>query len=341
VSRFILIIGQSSDPHVERVRQALDALGARSLIVDPQLSDPQISISFSGGECRFEARAGGRVIVGSEISAVWWRLKPGPEWPASDPELNAMRVFRGREWQHALEGLEVALPDARWVNPRSADRRARQKALQLREAARAGFAIPPTFMSNDPSKLTEQIQSWGERAIYKPFTPYFPAADKAVFTNRIDSSLIKSNEESVRLAPGIFQALIEKAYELRITLVGETIFAVRIESQQSATTRLDWRRDYDALSYSEANLSPAMEQDLLRLHKELGLVFGAYDFIVTPNGQYIFLEVNPVGQWLWLEDAIGVGISRALAELLARPDGRGVAHDRRTSGRTNAASGSG
>jgi glutathione synthase/RimK-type ligase-like ATP-grasp enzyme len=318
-SKFILIIGESTDPHVERVRRALDDLGAPSLMADPQLSDSQIAFSFRDGQCSFQARVGKHLIAGSDISAVWWRLKPGPDWPGHDPEQFVMRVFREREWQHALEGLEAALPSARWVNPRSASRTARQKAWQLREAMRVGFAIPPTVMSNDPAMVAEQVQSWGESAIYKPFTTYFPSADQAVFTSRIDSSLIKSSEESIRLAPGIFQALIEKAYELRITVVGEAVFAVRIESQQSTSTRIDWRRDYDALTYSAVILPPAIEKDLLKLQKELGLVFGAYDFIVTPSGDYIFLEVNPVGQWLWLEDAVGVGISRALAELLAQP----------------------
>jgi glutathione synthase/RimK-type ligase-like ATP-grasp enzyme len=321
VSKVVLIVGQATDPHVERVRQTLQHMGAAVFVVDPHASatTTHISFSFRARECYFEARADGCEIVGRDISAVWWRLKPGPVWPGQSHEMREMHAFRAREWQHALEGLEAALAGAHWINPRSADRRARHKGVQLLEATRLGFTIPPTLISNDPERVSGRLQSWGEKAIYKPFTPYFPPPDKAVYTSRVDSNLIGANAESVELAPGIFQELIEKEYELRITVVGNSVFAVRIESQDSPTTVLDWRKDYDALAYSAVKLPAEVEQNLLRLHAALGLVFGAYDFIVTPSGEYIFLEVNPVGQWLWLEEAVGIGVSRALADLLACP----------------------
>jgi glutathione synthase/RimK-type ligase-like ATP-grasp enzyme len=321
VSKVVLIVGQATDPHVEAVCRALEDMGTMALVADPHPSaDPTyISISFRSGECSFEARTGGRTIVGQDVCAVWWRLKPTLEQQNQSSEARERMSFRTREWQHALEGLEAALVSARWINPRSADRGARHKGLQLLEAARLGFAIPPTLMSNEPSRVAEQLQAWEERAIYKPFTPSFPLPGMAAFTSCVDSNLIRANAESVKVAPGIFQERIEKEYELRITVVGDSIFAVKIDSQQSPTTRLDWRRDYDSLSYAVVKLPAEVEQKLLRLHAALGLVFGAYDFIVTPSGEYVFLEVNPVGQWLWLEEAIGIGVSRALAELLARP----------------------
>jgi glutathione synthase/RimK-type ligase-like ATP-grasp enzyme len=321
VGKVVLIVGQATDPHVERVRRALEDIGTMAFVADPHPADEptHISLSFRAGECCFAARAGGRTIVGQDISAVWWRLKPGLKWPQQSLEAREMMNFREREWQHALEGLELALANARWINPRSADRRARHKGIQLLEAARLGFTIPPTLMSNEPARVAEQLQAWEERAIYKPFTSYFPPPGRAVFTSRVDSHLIRANAESVQVAPGIFQELIEKAYELRITVVGDAVFAVKIDSQLSPTTSLDWRKDYDALSYAAVKLPAEVEQNLLRLHAALGLVFGAYDFIVTPSGDHVFLEVNPVGQWLWLEDAVGIGVARALAELLARP----------------------
>lgn len=319
MTNVVLIIGQAADPHVERVRQELAVLGVAAFVADPYDTDTRVSLSFAGGECRFQARATSHAITDANISAVWWRLKPGPEYPALSAELRAMQTFRTREWQHALEGLEAALPHARWVNPRDVDRRVRYKAVQLREAMRHGMAIPPTLISNDSAQVAEQILVWEEHVIYKPFTTYFPAQDKAVFTSRVASDFIRANVESVHAAPGIFQALIDKAYELRITVVGDRVFPVRIESQQSASTQLDWRKDYNALSYAIVQLPRAIEENLLRLHGALGLVFGAYDFIVTPDGAYVFLEVNSVGQWLWLEDAVGIGVSRALADLLASP----------------------
>src|SRR5262245_23959785 len=118
VNKVVLIVGQATDPHVERVRQALEALGAVALVADPQrTADPaHVSFSFRDGECCFEARAARRAVVGRDLSAVWWRLKPGPEWPGQSREVREMHAFRRREWQHALEGLEGVLAHARWVN---------------------------------------------------------------------------------------------------------------------------------------------------------------------------------------------------------------------------------
>ena len=116
VSKVVLIIGQATDPHVERVRQALEALGAVAFVADPHPSDDatHISFSFRAGECCIEASAAGRTISGRDVSAVWWRLKHGPEWLRQSQEVREMHAFRTREWQHALEGLEVALAGGRW-----------------------------------------------------------------------------------------------------------------------------------------------------------------------------------------------------------------------------------
>jgi len=273
-------------------------------------------MEFDEGQCQFQTACPDLILAGQDVTAVWWRLKPGPEWPNASAEALAMQRFAEREWQHALEGLEAVLASAYWINPRRADRRARHKVVQLIEARRQGFTIPPTVIANDAEKVLQQVRAWDDQAIYKPLSWYFPPPDKILYTSQVDSQFVEANAESVAAAPGIFQRRIEKAFELRITVVGQALFPVKIESQASRTTQLDWRKDYDALSYALFELPQEIAVKLLRLHAALGLVYGAYDFIVTPDGEFVFLEVNPLGQWLWLEDAVGIGVTVALAELL-------------------------
>jgi len=318
VGQGVLIIGQGTDPHVQRVQGALENLGICALILDPYPSDRpcKIAIAFDEGQCEFQTACPDVTLARQDVTAVWWRLKPGPEWPNQSAETLAMQRFSEREWQHALEVLEAVLASAYWINPRRADRRARHKLVQLIEATRQGFTIPPTVIANDAEKVLQRVRAWDDQAIYKPLSWYFPPPDKILYTSQIDSQFVKANAESVGTAPGIFQPRIEKAFELRITVVGEAIFPVKIESQGNRTTQLDWRRDYDVLSYALFELPQEMAAKLLRLHAALGLIYGAYDFIVTPEGEFVFLEVNPLGQWLWLEDALGIGVTGALARLL-------------------------
>ena len=315
MTKAVLIIGHAADPHLQRVQAILEARGVVALVLAPAVSNPptRITYSYADGTCTFEARGDRQSVRRRDVTAVWWRLKP----LHLDAEPTPEQRFAFGEWQQALEGLEAVLPDTRWVNPRHVDRRARHKVVQLIEASRCGFAIPPTLISNDPDQVLAQLASCEHGAIYKSLNAYIQPPDKILYTNRITGEFVAANRESVALAPGIFQPLVPKAYELRITVVGRSVFPVRIDSQKSLTTELDWRRDYDALSYSLIQLPEVVWDRLLRLHAALGLVFGAYDFIVTPQQEHVFLEVNPVGAWLWLEDTLGIGVSQALAELLA------------------------
>lgn len=121
------------------------------------------------------------------------------------------------------------------------------------------------------------------------------------------------------LAPCLFQKHIQKPHELRVTVVGQKIFPIKINSQETEETRIDWRRDQslDAYHLYEITKIPlTLERRIYSYMRSEDLKYGAFDFIVSPNGKYFFLECNAAGQWLWLEDATGAQISTAVAELL-------------------------
>ncbi len=115
----------------------------------------------------------------------------------------------------------------------------------------------------------------------------------------------------------MFQEYVQKSFEVRVTAVGETIFAAAIHSQMSPRSRVDWRRyDLDHTPYEPHSLPRVIEEKCYKLMAILGLHYGALDFIVQPDGKYVFLEINPVGQWGWIEYLTGLPITEAIADLL-------------------------
>ena len=123
--------------------------------------------------------------------------------------------------------------------------------------------------------------------------------------------------DSVRYVPVLFQAYVPKRVELRVTVVGQQVFAAEIHSQASHRTRHDWRRyDFFKTIYLPHELPREVERRCLQLVERLGLCYGAIDMILTPDNHYVFLEINPNGQYLWIENETGLAISDALCDLL-------------------------
>jgi hypothetical protein len=98
-------------------------------------------------------------------------------------------------------------------------------------------------------------------------------------------------------------------------VVGRRVFAVRIDSGL-----LDWRKDYSALSYTVVDLPHHVDKALLAYLDHFGLVSGSFDFAVDRAGGLWWLELNPNGQWGWLEESTGLRMAAAFADLLTRGD---------------------
>jgi glutathione synthase/RimK-type ligase-like ATP-grasp enzyme len=141
--------------------------------------------------------------------------------------------------------------------------------------------------------------------------------DKVVFTNPVSPQDLKELH-GLRLCPMTFQEQLLKALELRVTVVGNRLFTAAIDSQSSDHAQYDWRRN--GLNFIDAwkfyDLPQDVEERLLRLMDWFGLNYGAIDLILTPDGRYVFLEINPVGEFFWLERCPGLPISKAIADML-------------------------
>ena len=123
----------------------------------------------------------------------------------------------------------------------------------------------------------------------------------------------------MKYAPVIFQEYVDAVYDLRITLVGDEIFAAAIHSQQTSYPT-DFRMDMSNAKIAAVDLPPNVQERLRQYRRALGLQYGAVDMRLRADGKYVFLEVNPAGQWLFIEEATKQPIAAALARLLVDHD---------------------
>ncbi|MCU7493515.1 MAG: hypothetical protein HF312_13165 [Ignavibacteria bacterium] len=190
------------------------------------------------------------------------------------------------------------------------------KVVQMKVAEKVGLKIPKSLITNIRLDA-DQFSNTNRSTIFKFLcnSNYEKGNNEYTLgTNILDDS---ESLRGIEKLPIYFQEYQEKTYELRVTIIGETIYAVKILSQGHESTRIDWRKCYNALQYGMDELPKSVRDKLFLLMKELNIKFGAFDLIFH-NGEYYFLEVNPNGQWLWLERSLGIDISEQIIKYLIK-----------------------
>jgi ATP-grasp ribosomal peptide maturase len=245
------------------------------------------------------------------ISAVWWR-RPN-EFVTPSGWSDEARAFALSEARVGLLGVLGSLP-VRWVNHPACDSAASYKPVQLAVAARVGLEVPKTVITSDPNHAKEFMGS--DEVIYKGMSGGVLGADcrhRFLPTTIVSASGI---DVSLGGTAHLFQELVRKAYEVRLTVIGDQMFPVAIHAG-SESAKLDWRTDYASLTYEPIELPADVEKGVRKLMERCDLVFGALDFAVTPEGRWLFFEINPSGQWHWLAAKTGLPMVAAMADLLA------------------------
>lgn len=317
----VVVVGTSIDSHVDRVLAQLPStlVVAR---VDVDLFPKSTALSLQdlasdGPRLTFE-RDGEAYLI-DRPGTVWFRRlgKPGLV-DNLDP---VYRLFALAEADHVLESILTLMRPKLWVNEYWACRRAAVKPHQYQAASRAGLSIPSTLVTNSAA-LARPWLSENPDVIAKTLSsPVIVSTDDVrgfSFTHIVDDSDLQSVEQ-VSVTPVQFQESIVPKYEVRVSSIGGRHFAVRIDLNVSKSDGIrDWRSERIVTSYSWMQLPPEVERSLDALLGELGLTYGASDFIVDEDGQFIFLETNPHGAWLWLEDTLGDDkITRDVASFIA------------------------
>jgi glutathione synthase/RimK-type ligase-like ATP-grasp enzyme len=318
----ILVVSHPDDQHAARVIGHLRQDGQEVHLLD--LSDlpdkAGLSIDFADPlrpALELRPAAGPALDLGS-VTATWWRRPQVPN-PADVADAN-VRLFAASEWSEAINGLWQLL-GGRWMNVPWVDERASRKAYQLHVAAEMGLRVPHTLMTSDPDRARAFIDAVGVgRTIFKTF-----AATQAVWR---ETRLVREQEldilEAVRIAPVIFQEYVEVEADLRVTVVGERIFAMAIHAGQTDYP-VDFRMSLGQARTEVAELPPDVAAGLRGLMDRLGLVYGAIDLRRTPAGEHVFLEVNTAGEFLFVEERTGLPIARAIADWLGSGPPSGAA----------------
>lgn len=330
----ILILTDDTDVHADRLGQILSARGRSYVRFDPASFPTEASLTIDFDPSGLRTRrlvTEGATLDLDGVSAVWFR-RPGRPRPAPVFADSPVGRFIADESQLVMSDLWDTL-DVRCVpGPRPVVLRAQHKVRQLQLAARLGFELPPTLITTEPSALLDFFSAHRGGIITKQAgTSELPAtADGepvARYTERVrHRDLVHAG--AIRHCPTIVQAYVDKHRELRVTVVGDQILAAAIASQEANHTRDDWRRYDDARTVIEPYDLPApVARSCRDLVAALGLCYGAIDLVLTPDGRHIFLEINPSGQYLWVEEACGLPISDAIADLLTADQHAGSVHE--------------
>lgn len=318
----VLIFSSLEDAHAAAIKWALSQNDVNVLLTP--------SVRSECGEAL-------KVWVGTESTRVDGSLSPSrfrnlrsvwnrrPKMPGAGVCHESDREFIAGQWrylQNNIFSLSDSLLDALWINRPVDSVRAENKLVQLQAAREVGLNFPDLVVTNDVRDIKLMFERW-PRLVFKTFYPHNWKSEATGKVFSISVKLLDRDselpEEAIALSPGIFQRYIEKAYDVRVTIIGDQIFSVRMR-QNDGAAYVDWRdhmEDEDILM--EVISLPATVEDKLRaLMKRLGLVYGCVDLVVDHEGNTYFLEVNQAGQFLFLEEALpGLPLMRAMTAMLA------------------------
>ena len=249
----------------------------------------------------------------NQYSAVWFRrtMLPPPSPQLSYAENN----FILQSYRCLLDNFFTLL-NTKWLSHPENITKAENKLFQLKAAKEIGFQIPLTMVTNKKDLIQPFFDSCKCNVIIKPI--YIGRIEsknemQLLFANKIKKEHIEKLGE-FDLTPCIFQEFIEKELDIRVTVVDNSIFAASIDSQLDIETSVDWRRK--KMKFAPYKLPAIIENKCIELTKKLGLSFGAIDIVKSINGEYFFLEINPNGQWAWIEIDTGLRISDAIINFL-------------------------
>jgi ATP-grasp ribosomal peptide maturase len=251
-----------------------------------------------------------------DVRSVYYRRPT--EFVLADGMSGPEQRFAYDEARKGFGGVLQAL-NRPWVNHPVAAARAEYKPVQLATAARCGLTIPRTTITNDPQHAEQWARELARPVIYKTTGGAWHPEDgqvKVIYTSPVDNPATL-RDPSLTLTAHMLQEQITKQYEARSIIIGNQVFTVAIHASSPAG-RVDWRTDYDSHTYEVIDLPGPVRKGLVALHRELGLTYGACDIALDTQGDWVFFETNPGGEWGWLAEACGIPAAPALADILEK-----------------------
>ncbi|MEU0086879.1 ATP-grasp ribosomal peptide maturase [Streptomyces sp. NPDC006274] len=317
----VLVVTALGDITADLVMGELYGRGVPAVRLDPAADFPNtaaMSARIERGTFTGNLTTSTRHIDLSGVRSVYWR-RPSP---FSDPRAaeTPERRFGLEQSRRGYTGTLTALPGALHVNHPARNRDAENKALQLATAARLGFTLPDTLITNVPADARRFAADHGP-VIYKPVhRVHLACADGRNRTVWVRAVQADEFDDSIALCPHLFQACVPKIADIRLAAVGNHTFATRIDTDGD---HLDWRQDQSLITCSPIPVPCSVRKAVHAFLHAFGLSFGAFDFALDSDGRWWFLECNPNGQWAFVDEPTTRAIASALADTLQK----GAPHD--------------
>ncbi|MEU3945386.1 ATP-grasp ribosomal peptide maturase [Streptomyces sp. NPDC029526] len=309
--RPVLVVTSLYDPTADVVISELHDRGIPVVRLDsgdfPASLSMEAEITSSGLQGRL--RTPSRTADLANVRALYYRRPSGFAFPHLGAQDAQFAVTQAR---YGLGGVLASLPGCLYVNHPHRVGDAEFKPSGLAAAAAAGLLVPPTLITSSPDAARAFIKRHGP-VIYKPLHNPVYLVDGVSNVVKIAEVAADGIDDSVAGTAHLFQQRVDKAADVRVTVIGDEVFAVRIDSDL-----LDWRTDYSCLRYSVTTPPRGITEAVHAYLSHFHLVFGAFDFAVDRQGRWWFLECNPAGQWYWLETETGLPMLAAMADLLER-----------------------
>ncbi|MCY7341279.1 MAG: ATP-grasp ribosomal peptide maturase [Pseudonocardia sp.] len=312
----VLILAEDVDATADEV---VRALGERAVPVH------RVNTAWFPSQLRLDARLQGHRWTGvlqtpsrrvelEEVTAVWYRSPRAYRFPSglSDAE----RAHAALEAKYGLGGVLASLP-ALWVNHPARLADAAYKPVQLVTARRCGLNVPDTLITQDAGAVRLFAEEGASvTKLLGSNTLVEQGLRKLAFTQLLDRDGL-ADLRGIEVTTHLVQRWVPKAYEVRLIVIGTEFTAAAIRSA-TPQGHLDWRADHDGAGYDLVPTPAAVRSGVAELMQIMDLRYAALDFVVTPGGEWVFLEINAGGQFGWIQERTGAPLIGQLADLLAR-----------------------
>ncbi len=314
----VLILTYEDDSHADSVRNHLNKKGIENLTVITEKLLTDYKINFHSKDLIYTLEDKTRIVELDSSWNIWNRRVMIPERnKGMSKDLQDLIID---ECEKTWDGLLMA-HKGKVVNRPQNHFYANNKLDQLKFALGngTGVFVPDTLVTNDPEKLKKFYERYNGNICFKLQKGAIirtPMGNKVIYTNKVTDEHIK-NADLISSNPSLFQEYIDKEFEMRIISTDKTSTGIAIYSQNSEISKIDYRRyDFENVAHKKTNIPDTVKKFCSNMLKHYGLHFGAFDFIHSKDGKYFFLELNPNGQWLWLEEQSGYNLTKEIADNL-------------------------
>lgn len=318
----ILSIGNSGTYEVDAFQAVVNELekrGYQAILFkqDKCLEGEYLVFEVVNNNLIYSVVVDGKMYNIDDFSAIWY-MKPHLPIDLMKFEPAEYRQFIQKQFWSMRIALWSIFRHKKWLDDPWSIQIAEDKLFQLKCAMQVGLNIPETLATSDPKRVKNFYEKHNGNVVVKALG-VSPIIDKVLYTNKLTDKDI-AQIDSVKMSPSIFQVCVSKKHELRITVVGDKIFPVKIYSQGDEATSLDWRKkpklnDFN-VKMEQTTLPMKIEQYIRCYMKSINLRYGCIDMIVAKDDEYVFLEINPNGQWYFVQLNTEARIAEAIAELL-------------------------